>query len=110
MEPICLDPSTQVLRVSTLNHYNTIKYQANSRTDSLYSLEPTTQPNTNGSSNLMHFMDPKKKDFYPQFDQYNFIQEWRRKKMMADSEGLIGLGDKIKIKPGGKLLISFDCF
>jgi hypothetical protein len=37
-------------------------------------------------------------DFYPRFAQLSFIEDWKKKKKMADEEQMIGLGDKQKIK------------
>jgi hypothetical protein len=39
------------------------------------------------------------------FQQLDFIEEWRRKKKLANEESLVGLGDKqkIKLKPTGSV-------
>jgi hypothetical protein len=74
----------------SIQYYNRIKYRKRHRAASKQ--EQTEIP----------LIEPKM-DFFPRFQQYKFIEDWKRKQAASDQELLIGLGDKnkIKINPSG---------
>jgi hypothetical protein len=85
-----------------LKHYNAKKYLTKSSVASNPLASSVQAENKISKRNefikIVMLLDKGNLEFYPRFNQYNFVQEWRRNKDLADQEQLIGLGDKNKIK------------
>ncbi|KAI8909596.1 Spt20 family-domain-containing protein [Gorgonomyces haynaldii] len=95
-EPISLDPSPRVFEEMCKINYNKLKYTLGQKRK-LEESEPIQSKEE--TQELMLLMNnSENSEFFSRFNQFSFVEEWRKKKRLADEEVLTGLGDKNKIK------------
>ncbi|KAJ3306218.1 hypothetical protein HDV03_000138 [Kappamyces sp. JEL0829] len=93
--------SNELFKRKTLEAYNQQKYivpkkrRANPQIDQV--LQKDAKRNEDMRS-LILMEKAKDSTFFPAYSQLSFIEDWKKKKKMADEEAMIGLGDKQKIK------------
>ena len=98
-----LDPNPDICTRKSIENYNKTKYLLHTKkrkaSDESQKEEEELESQRKQDVKLLLLMDKAKDmEFYPRFSQLNFVEDWRKKKKLADEEQLIGLGDKQKIK------------
>ncbi|EGF79511.1 hypothetical protein BATDEDRAFT_89736 [Batrachochytrium dendrobatidis JAM81] len=92
-EPLYLEPTIDVLCKINAQAYNANRIAQ--KQPRIREWEEEEDVSTKKLENdRMMLMMSKDREFFPQYKQMSFIDEWRRKKHMADSEVLIELSDR----------------
>jgi len=96
---ICLDPKIDVFKVKNLINYNDCKHniKKKKRKDKTNEDEEA-EKKAQQQQLLLLFSEHKqgKKETRSRFNRINFIEEWRKKKTMADSEPLVCINSNNK--------------
>ncbi|KAI9029285.1 Spt20 family-domain-containing protein [Hyaloraphidium curvatum] len=108
--PICLEPTTDVVRIANLINFNRRKDSIATRKrprdwDEKEEAETSKRENLQ----MMTVMDNHKPEFYPSFRKLAFVEEWRRQKAEADREPLAygaAVDSKKKQRTGPPLLVA----
>ncbi|KAH6573589.1 hypothetical protein BASA50_006668 [Batrachochytrium salamandrivorans] len=90
VEPLCLDPTIEVLRQENAKAYNSCVV-SRKRRHSYDWADKEDLDSKKQESNRMMLLMGKDREFFPQYKQMAFVDEWRRKKRVADSEPLTEL-------------------
>ena len=96
-KPLCLDPTLDVLRLETIKSHKCSAYVLPAQRKRKFD-DDTSAVILSDESKRLQLLMGKQSEFCPRFSQQSFVEEWRKKKQMADAEPLIGLNDKSKIK------------
>ncbi|KAJ3093059.1 hypothetical protein HK102_010964 [Quaeritorhiza haematococci] len=91
--PLCLDSNPAVGKMANLAAYNENKYRVKRKRRRDWAEREEEEAKKKESNKLMMIME-QERDFHPRFNQLAFIEEWRKKKSMADAEPMIGLDNK----------------
>ncbi|KAK9768613.1 Transcription factor spt20, variant 2 [Basidiobolus ranarum] len=94
-EPLCLDPSFQVTRISnTMCNYGNIR-KVKKRKKRISVEKETESAEKAEKEKTMMMMDERyQREFQPTFGRLSFVQDWRKRKTMADAEPSQGLVTK----------------
>ncbi|KAJ3332234.1 Transcription factor spt20 [Blyttiomyces sp. JEL0837] len=86
---LCLDPSPKVAQVSSQIAYNQSKYRVKLKR-SRHQMEREEEA-AEMKQNLKLMLLDEKRDFHPTFSRLQFIEEYRKKRKIADAEVVLGL-------------------
>ncbi|TPX34585.1 hypothetical protein SmJEL517_g02851 [Synchytrium microbalum] len=96
--PLCLDPSTKVVRLANQIAFNEQKFLVRpKRKRNWAEVEEEETKKKKESSKLLMFKEDRH-EFHPRFSRFSYIEDWRKKKTMADMELLAGVDTKQKSK------------
>ncbi|KAI8806441.1 Spt20 family-domain-containing protein [Cladochytrium replicatum] len=98
LEPtLCLEPTLDVLRVKSQLNYNATKYRVPRKRPRDWAEKEEKEARKEESNRLMMIMeDEHKRNFHPRFGLLTFIEDWRKKRAVADAEPIITLDNKNK--------------
>ncbi|KAJ3178824.1 Transcription factor spt20 [Geranomyces variabilis] len=98
-----LDPNPAIGRQANIQHFNETKYRIARKRPRNWAAKEEDDEKKRQSDKMMLIMDERQvKEFHPKFATYTFVEDWKRKKAMADAEPLVTLEDKMKSKGSGK--------
>ncbi|ORX99528.1 hypothetical protein K493DRAFT_109828 [Basidiobolus meristosporus CBS 931.73] len=94
-EPLCLDPSFQVTRISnTICNYGNVR-KVKKRKKRISAEKETEFAEKIEKEKTMMMMDERyQKEFQPTFGRLSFVQDWRKRKSMVDADPSVGLVTK----------------
>ncbi|ORX50332.1 hypothetical protein BCR36DRAFT_412355 [Piromyces finnis] len=101
---LCLEPKIEVSKIKNLINYNDCKHniKKKKRKDKTNEDEEAEKKAQQQQLLLLFSNNKNKKESRSRFNRINFIEEWRKKKVMADSEPLICISSSNK-KPNTKV-------
>ncbi|TPX32949.1 hypothetical protein SeMB42_g07547, partial [Synchytrium endobioticum] len=104
--PLCLEPSTTVVRLANEISFNEKKFLARpKRKRDWAEVEDAEAKKKKVTSKLMRYKE-QSHEFHPTFSRFAFVEDWKRKKTMADMEVLPGVDSKQRNKVSRKLQIN----
>ncbi|KAI8916501.1 Spt20 family-domain-containing protein [Powellomyces hirtus] len=105
-----LDPSPHIGRLANINHFNDTKYRIARKRPRNWAAKEEDDEKKRESDKLMLIMDERRiKEFHPKFAKFAFVEDWKKKKALADAEPLVTLDDKIKAKGSARTKPDANC-